>query len=111
PSPRSASTLEPTFNKHIAPIIFEYCAACNHPGGSWPFSLICLADVRKRAKQTATVTRSPYMPPWLPEPGYAEFIGERRLGDEQIRPIQQWVDAGTPEGDPKDLPLAPQFNE
>jgi len=111
PSPRSASTLEPTFNKHIAPIIFEYCAACHHPGGSGPFSLISLADVRKRAKQIATVTRSRYMPPWLPEPGYAEFIGERRLGDEQIRLIQQWVDAGTPEGDPKDLPLAPQFNE
>ncbi len=51
------------------------------------------------------------MPPWLPEPGYGKFIGERRLSDEQIRMIQQWVVEGAIEGDPVDLPPAPKFNE
>jgi tetratricopeptide (TPR) repeat protein len=101
----------PTFNKQIAPIIYEYCAACHHAGGAAPFSLMTFADVRKHARLIADVTASRYMPPWLPDAGYAEFSDERRLNDEQIKLIRQWVDAGTPEGDAKELPPAPQFNE
>jgi Flp pilus assembly protein TadD/mono/diheme cytochrome c family protein len=101
---------QPAFTKNIAPIIFEYCASCHHPSGSGPFSLLDYRDVKKRAKLIADVTHSRYMPPWLPEPGYARFIGERRLSDEQIATIRQWVDAGMPEGDAKDLPPAPKFN-
>jgi Flp pilus assembly protein TadD len=51
------------------------------------------------------------MPPWLPEPGYVEFVGERRPQREQIRMIQQWMEAGMPEGDAADLPPAPKFKE
>ena len=93
-APHKAAPL--TFNKDIAPIIFQSCAECHHPGGPAPFSLLGYEDVKNRAKQIAIVTRSRYMPPWPPEPGYGEFIGERRLSDEQIRSIQQWVDQGGP---------------
>lgn len=101
----------PTFNQHIAPIVFEYCADCHHPGGSGPFSLLRFEEVRKRAKQLAVVTHNRYMPPWLPDPRHLRFVGERRLSDEQLRTIQQWVDAGMPEGEAKDLPPVPKFNE
>jgi len=101
----------PTFNKQIAPIIYEYCAACHHTGGAAPFSLMTFAEVKKRARLIADVTASRYMPPWLPDAGYAEYSDERRLSDEQIKLIRQWVAAGTPEGDAKELPPAPQFNE
>lgn len=101
----------PTFNKQIAPILFEYCAACHHAGGAAPFSLTTFAEVKKRARLIADVTASRYMPPWLPEAGYGDFTDERRLSEEQLKLIRQWVDAGTPEGDAKDLPRAPQFNE
>lgn len=100
-----------TFNKDIAPTIFENCAACHHPGGSGPFSLLSYQDVKKRARQIATVTASRYMPPWLPEPGQGEFVGQRRLSDDQIRMIQQWVEEGTAEGVPSDLPPRPKFDE
>jgi len=106
---RSPSTL--TFNKDIAPIIFENCAACHHRGGSAPFSLLSYQDVKKRAQQIVIVTRSRYMPPWLPEPGYGEFAGQRRLSDEQIRAIEQWVAQGALEGAPSELPPAPKFTE
>src|SRR6185369_784944 len=108
-SPRKPALL--TFNKDIAPIIFRSCAECHHPGGPAPFSLLSYEDVKKRAKQIATVTRSRYMPPWLPEPGYGEFAGERRLSDAQIRTIQQWLEQGTAEGVAADLPPAPKLNE
>ncbi len=101
----------PTFNKDIAPIIFASCAECHHPGGSAPFSLLSYQDVKKRDKQIAIVTASRYMPPWLPEPGPDKFIGERRLTDQQIALIKTWVDQGSIEGDPSELPAAPEYNE
>jgi tetratricopeptide (TPR) repeat protein/mono/diheme cytochrome c family protein len=100
-----------TFNKDIAPIIFQNCAECHHTGGPAPFSLLSYQDVKKRAKQIASVTRSRYMPPWLPEPGYGEFAGERRLSDAQISTLQQWVEQGTAEGVAADLPPAPKLND
>ncbi len=108
---RSASVTTLTFNKEIAPIVFENCAACHHPGGSGPFSLLSYQDVKKRAKQIAQVTETRYMPPWLPEPGYGQFADERRLRDEQIKTIQQWIAQDMPEGDPADLPPVPKFKE
>ncbi|MFQ5738842.1 MAG: tetratricopeptide repeat protein [Acidobacteriota bacterium] len=106
PSPRPV-----TFSKDIAPIVFTNCAICHHPGGSAPFNLLTYSDVKKRARQIAVVTQSRYMPPWLPEPGYGEFVGERRLSRHQIQTIQRWVEEGALEGSPSDLPLPPQFTQ
>src|SRR5262245_39668064 len=100
-----------TFNKQIAPILFANCAACHHAGGAAPFGLIEYQEVKKRARQIVAVTGSRYMPPWLPEPGYGEFADARRLSDEQIGTIRQWVEQGMIEGDKSDLPPAPSFNE
>jgi tetratricopeptide (TPR) repeat protein len=74
-----------------------------------PFTLLSYSDVRRRAHQIAKVTQNHYMPPWLPEPGFGDFRGQRRLTPEQIALLQRWVDAGAPEGDPKDAPSAPSF--
>ena len=49
------------------------------------------------------------MPPWPPEPGHAEFVGERRLSDEQIRSFQQWIEQGAAEGSGSTIPPAPKF--
>jgi tetratricopeptide (TPR) repeat protein len=99
------------FDKDIAPITFQYCAPCHHPGGSAPFSLLKYQDVRKHAAQVVAVTQRRYMPPWPPEPGYGEFAGERRLTDSQLRLIADWVKQGALEGNPAQLPPAPQFTE
>jgi Flp pilus assembly protein TadD len=101
----------PTFNKEIAPILFQNCAACHRPGEAAPFSLLTYADAKKRSKQIAAVTASRFMPPWLPEHGKADFAGERRLSDAQIAAIREWATAAAPEGNPGDLPPAPRFIE
>jgi tetratricopeptide (TPR) repeat protein/mono/diheme cytochrome c family protein len=100
-----------TFTRHVAPIVYAHCAACHHPGGAGPFSLLTYDGARKHAKQIAAVTAARYMPPWPPAPGKGRFEGERRLSDEQISTLRKWVDAGAPEGDPRDLPPAPKFPE
>ena len=51
------------------------------------------------------------MPPWLPEAGHGEFLNPRRLRDDQIALIQQWVEQDTPEGDAAQRPQPPAFPE
>src|SRR4051812_46923262 len=68
-----------TFNKHIAPLIFERCSGCHHPGEVAPFSLLSYGDVQKRAKQIVQVTSDRFMPPWKPVEGHGRFLDERRL--------------------------------
>ncbi len=38
------------------------------------------------------------MPPWKPEPGVGDFVGVRRLTDEQIALVERWVTDGMIEG-------------
>src|SRR5438876_11005083 len=94
----------PTFTKEIAPIIFQNCASCHRPGEVAPFPLLTYNDVAKRAKQIARVTREHIMPPWKAEKGFGEFLNERHLTAEQVSLLQDWFSAGTPEGNPADLP-------
>src|SRR5262249_33455460 len=98
-----------TFNETIAPIVFSQCATCHHPGEAAPFVLISYADCKKRGALIAAVAKSRYMPPWHAAHGFGEFQDERRLSDEQIASIQQWVKDGMPEGDPAKLPAVPHF--
>jgi hypothetical protein len=101
----------PTFNKDVAPILYQNCASCHRPGEVAPFSLLTYQDAAKRAGQLAAVTKSRYMPPWKAERGEIRFRDERRLTDAQIRMIADWAKNGSPEGDPKEKPKPPQFAE
>ena len=100
-----------TFNRHIAPLIFQYCSPCHRPGEAGPFPLLTYQDARQHASQIVAVTRRRYMPPWPPETGYGDFAGERRLTEEQLHVIAEWVNQGALEGKPADLPPAPHFTE
>jgi hypothetical protein len=100
-----------TFNKDIAPIVFQNCTSCHHPGGSGPFALIAYDDVKKRARQIVDVTHARTMPPWLPDPKVVPLLGERRLTAQQIGMIRQWAEEGGSEGSPRDLPPLPKWND
>lgn len=102
---------ELTFNRDIAPIVFENCVACHREGEVAPFALTTYQEVRQRARAIVEVTGRRYMPPWLPVEGHGEFAGERRLTDEEIATISQWVEQGAVEGDAADLPALPALAE
>ena len=107
----AAQAAVPTFNKDIAPILYQNCATCHRPGQVAPFSLLTYADAIKRARLLATATEKRVMPPWKPEPGYGSFANERRLSDQQIALIRTWAETGAHEGNPKDKPALPDFPE
>ena len=97
-----------TFADQIAPIVYNQCASCHHPGEAAPFSLTSYEEVKKRGQLIAAVTKSHYMPPWHAAPNFGEFAGgaPSRV-DEQIALIGQWVKQGMPEGDPSKIPPCP----
>jgi mono/diheme cytochrome c family protein len=99
-----------TYNRDIAPILYAHCTSCHRPGEAGPFSLLTYEDARKHARQIAAVTRSRYMPPWLPEHGYGDFADENRLTNSQIEAIEDWVAGDTPRGSGT-APAPPQYTE
>jgi len=101
----------PTFSRDVASIVWENCAICHRPESAAPFSLLTYEDVSSHAEDIAIAVEDRHMPPWLPEPGYGSFLGERRLGDEELETILRWVSAGAAEGDPAALPEPPTFTE
>ena len=128
---------EVTFNRDIAPILFDNCASCHRPidgaaqqartpreglpaatsgtaedpicvAGA-PFSVLDYDSVRRHARAIASAVERRAMPPWLPEGGHGEFRDERRLRDDQIALIAKWAGSGAPEGNPGDAPKPPTF--
>jgi tetratricopeptide (TPR) repeat protein len=71
--------------------------------------LLDYRDARDHARQIADATRTGLMPPWLPEKGDLGFLGERRLREDQVELIQQWVQGGEVEGNAAELPALPQW--
>ena len=93
------AVLNPVFDKHVEPIIYKNCTPCHRENGGAPFTLTSYKDVKKKAKTIAKVTKLRYMPPWPADVEYSHFIGEKRLTDNQIEILQNWVKNGTPSGD------------
>lgn len=101
----------PTFNRDIAPIIFNHCAACHRNGQIGPFPLTSYDEVARRARQIARVTESCIMPPWLPHVNWAEFRHTRTLSESEIATLRKWVAGGKPEGKAAHLPPMPKFKD
>ncbi len=95
-----------TFTRDIAPIIQANCASCHRPNQSGPFPLLTYDDVSGHANQILEVTRSRFMPPWKPAPGFTRFLDEQRLSEHELSLLAVWIEGGKPEGDPADLPAA-----
>jgi tetratricopeptide (TPR) repeat protein len=99
----------PTFSADIAPLVYRRCAPCHRPGEAGPFSLITYDDVSRRAAQIARVTRSRFMPPWKPLPGFVAYAHERRLADDEIALLARWAQAGAPVGERDKIPPPPSW--
>jgi len=100
-----------TFTRDVAPILYNRCAECHRPGEIAPMSLLSYKDARPWARSIKEKVVDRSMPPWLATPGYGHFENDRRLSQKEVDTISAWVDGGALQGDEKDLPPAPKFEE
>src|ERR1044071_8504586 len=104
---QGAAKAAPTFSKDVAPIFQDKCEACHRPDSIAPMSLRTYAEVRPWARSIRARVADRQMPPWSIDRtvGIQKFKNDRSLSDEQVDTIVRWVDAGAPQGDPKDMPV------
>jgi len=100
-----------TFSKDVAPVFYKNCAACHRPGEIAPMSLMTFKDARPWARSIREKVLDGTMPPWHADSQHGSFKNDRRLSKKDIDTIVAWVDGGTAEGSPKDLPKPPQFTD
>ncbi len=104
-----AATNSVTFSKDVAPILQKNCQSCHRPGEAAPFSLLSYQQARPWAKAMKQAVLERKMPPWFADPKYGHFRNDRSLAQKDIDTLVSWVDAGAPEGNPKDLPKPAEF--
>jgi hypothetical protein len=94
-----------TFHKDVEPILQKNCQSCHRPGQIAPMSLLSYQAARPWARSIKTKVVAREMPPWFADPQHGKtYITDRSLKPSDIDTIAAWVDAGAPEGDPKDAP-------
>ena len=98
-----------TYYKDVQPLIQTHCQSCHRPGEIGPMPLENYKQVRPWANAIKESVLLKKMPPWFADPHFGKFANDRSLSPREIETIRSWVDAGAPEGNPKDASPPPRF--
>jgi mono/diheme cytochrome c family protein len=95
-----------TYSREVSRILQTNCQICHQPGQIGPMSLMTYQDARRYARRIRDLVSAREMPPYHydTDVGIQELDGDWRLSQTDIETVAAWVDAGSPEGDPADLP-------
>ena len=96
-----------TFCKTIAPILYQNCLECHRTGEIGPFDISSYEEVVGWAEMIVEVIDQKRMPPWHADPKHGSFKNARQMPGNASASIRQWMAAGMPFGDAKDLPAKP----
>jgi hypothetical protein len=99
-------TTKVTWSREISRLVYQRCAGCHREGGS-AFSLMTYQEARPWAKAIKEETLERRMPPWGAVKGFGSFQNDQGLTQEDLELISNWVEGGSPEGDPALLPKPP----
>ena len=102
----AVSASAPTFARDVAPIFQQKCQSCHRPDSIAPMSLVTYDEARPWARSIRTRVAAHQMPPWHLDKtvGIQHFENDASLSDAQIETILEWVDAGAPAGNLKEMP-------
>jgi peroxiredoxin len=109
--PATSARTPVTFCRDIAPILQQRCQRCHRPGQVAPFPLLSYEDAAGWAEMIREVVRERRMPPWNANPSYGRFANDPSLTERERCLIDDWVEAGAPEGDAAELPPPVRFAE
>jgi hypothetical protein len=105
----SAAGTAVTFNRDVAPILYQKCTGCHHPNDVAPMSFMEYKLVRPWAKSIREAVLLKRMPPWFADPHTGPFSNDPTLTDAEKQILVQWIDQGALEGEARDLPKAPVY--
>ena len=97
-----------TYSREISRLIYKRCASCHHEGGS-SFSLTTFEQARPWAKAIKEEVLERRMPPFGAVKGFGDLRDDQALTQEELHLIADWVEGGSPEGDPVLLPAHPVY--
>lgn len=110
-SPATTESAQPiTYNRDIAPLLYEHCTSCHRPGQGAPMSLLTYDQVRPWARAIRNQVAQRSMPPWFADRRVEHFANDPSLSDEEIDRITRWVTAGAPRGE-SPAPTPPEYAE
>ena len=103
---QSEGGAEITYSREVSRIIQANCQICHQPGQIGPMALTSYQEVRRYSRRIRDLVAAREMPPYQydTDVGIQELQGDWRLSDADIHAIVSWVDQGSPEGNPADLP-------
>lgn len=93
-----------TFSNQVSRLLQKHCVECHRAGEIGPFSLTDYEEVVGWADMLIEVIDDQRMPPWHANPEYGHFSNDRRMSENDKQTLRDWVAAGAPFGDPKELP-------
>ncbi len=108
--PIRAARVSPTYSNEVSRIFQQHCQSCHRPEEIAPFSLLTYADAKSHAAAIEYKVSHKEMPPWKAAAACGEFEGSRVLTPAEIKTVTDWVKAGAPEGDPRELPVPLTFD-
>ncbi|TWU49832.1 hypothetical protein Poly59_44570 [Rubripirellula reticaptiva] len=93
-----------TYCGQIASLLQRHCVECHREGEIGPFALDDFDEVVGWADMSIEVIDNHRMPPWHAADGHAEIANARLMPESDKQQLRDWVDAGMPYGDAKELP-------
>lgn len=101
----------PTYAKEVSRIIQDNCQICHQPGQIGPMSFTSYEEVRPWAPLISQRVEQREMPPYQydNDVGVQHLKNDWRLSEDDINTIVSWVKAGSPLGNPEDLPEAREY--
>lgn len=95
---------QPTYSNEVSRIFRAKCEQCHRSGDIAPFALQNYDAALTWSADIRRVLADNVMPPWKPRPGAQKFRNDFSLSEAEKQTVFDWIDAGSPEGDPSDLP-------
>jgi len=101
----------PTYADEVSRIIQDNCQGCHQPGQIGPMSFTSYEEVRPWAPLIQMRVSQKEMPPYQYDDdiGVQHLKNDWRMSQDDIDTIVEWVNAGSPFGNPEDLPAPKQF--
>ena len=108
--PREPDAESPiTYSNQVSRVLQKHCVECHRDGEIAPFTLTDYEEVVGWSAMIEEVVRTQRMPPWNANPAHGEFLNARLMTEDEKQLVYDWVNAGAPEGDPKELPEPREF--